>query len=145
MERILVTMNGRNGAWEALSHSICLAKRIGAQVYVLRVLPQGGLSPAEAGLEETLRRRLERQIGAAKADGVWIEHFVSEGDFEDEVIRFADEGRITLLVAEPGEGDQRWPEAEGTFRRIRHRVACRVELVSPRKNTELQAARGGNT
>jgi K+-sensing histidine kinase KdpD len=133
MERILVCMDDRRGAWEALSHSVCLAKRIGAAVHVLRIQAPG----AEPRDGDAVRSRLERQIEAAKAEGVNITHFVAEGPFEEEVIRFAEHHRISLLVAEPGQG-------EG-LQQIRHRIACRVELVSPRRNPETTDARGRNT
>lgn len=144
MERILVCMKGRQGAWEALSHSVFLAKRIGAAIYVLRVLPaRTGENPADRALEEAVRVRLERQIESAKAEGVRIDHFVAEGDFEEEAIRFAEHNRISLFVAEPCDGESRCPESEAqSLQKIRHRIACRVELVSPRRKSETTAARG---
>jgi hypothetical protein len=118
-------MGDRRGAWEALSHAIFLGKRIHAAIYVLRVQSRKKTQKEAAKrLEQALRDRLDRQIEAAKAEGVRIEHFVAKGAFEEEMIRFAEHHRITLLVTELGQADD--------LEKIRHRIACRVELVSPR-------------
>jgi K+-sensing histidine kinase KdpD len=137
MERILICMDDCRGAWEALSHAISLGKRIQAVIYVLRVKcrkenPKRANGPAGGAL----RDRLDRQIEAAKGDGVRIEHFEAKGVFEDEVIRFAASHRVTLLVAELGQAEN--------LQKIRHRIACPVELVSPRWNRKPPNSRRSN-
>ncbi len=147
MERILVCMDGTHGGWEALSRSIALAGRIEARVSVLRVLPPQQLGAAASSQEDAVRDRLELRIEAAKSQGVRIQHFVAEGGFEEEVIRFVEHDRTTLLVVEAmdgdGRGDGRSQDAESTWlQRVRHRVSCRVEVVSPKKNVNLQPHKG---
>ena len=95
MERILVCMDGTHGAWEALSRSIALAGRIDARISVLRVVPRaaGAGGAGKTLAEDAVRGRLELIIEAAKARGVRIEHFVAEGSFEEEVIRFVEHDR----------------------------------------------------
>lgn len=136
MERILVSMHGAHGSWAALSRAVSLAKRIDAWVYVLLV--RASSARKEDGLpstERTMRRQLELFIESAKAEGIHIDQFVAEGAYEEEVIHFVDNHRITILVAETGNGDGRSGERESaSLRKIRHRISCRVELVSPRKN-----------
>jgi nucleotide-binding universal stress UspA family protein len=143
MERILVCMDGTHGAWEALSRSIALAGRIDARISVLRVLPLPPSAGGAAKAEEAVRDRLELRIEAAKAEGVRIQHFVAEGAFEEEVIRFVEHDRTTLLVVEASDGEGRSQDAESTWlQRVRHRVSCRVEVVSPKKNVNLQTHKG---
>lgn len=136
MERILVSMHGTQGSWAALSRAVSLAKRIEARVYVLLV--RTSAPRKDDGLpstERAMRRQLELFIESAKAEGIHIDHFVAEGAYEEEVIHFVDNHRITLLVAETVNGDGRAGERESvSLRKIRHRISCRVELVSPRKN-----------
>ncbi len=137
MERILVSMNSQCGAWGAWSRAISLARRIDAKLYALLVLPPS--MKASGGIEEHttakgVRERLELLIELAKSEGNRIDYFISEGNYEEEVIRFVQQNRITLLVAEPPEEESRHSERElAPIRKIQHRIACRVELVSPRK------------
>jgi len=136
MERILVSMNSRQGAWEAWSRAISLAKRIDARVYALLVLPPSapGRSDIREQHGEGIRKRLELLIELAKSEGIPIDYFISEGKYEDEVIQFIDHNKITLLVAEFPDGEHRQSErVDVPIHKIRHRVSCRLELVSPRK------------
>lgn len=136
MESILVAIDARHGAWEALSHAFSLARRIALQLNILRVKPSAhrALSIGETGLEAAIQERLELQIEVAKAEGIRINYFVTEGSYEDEVIDFVRNNRITLLVCEVCEGDVRGMERElASLRSIRHRVTCRVETVFPKK------------
>lgn len=129
MERILIGTSPRHGAFAALPRAISLAKRIKATVYVLFVSPDG--SPP-AGDENYGRLRL--MVQQARQDGVGIEYFVTEGGYEEEVIRFARDRKITLLVSESADGEGRAAERDSqqSLQRILHGVSCRVELVSPR-------------
>jgi K+-sensing histidine kinase KdpD len=143
MERILVSMETRQGAWEAWSRAISLAKRIDAKVYALLVMPpdpkrSGGHECANA--EANVRRRLELLIELAKSDGIHVDYFVSEGNYEEEVIRFIEHNRISLLVAEPPDGDGRHSDRESSaIQKIRHRIKCRMEMVIPRRIHELHS------
>ncbi len=136
MERILVSMNCQRGAWGAWSRAISLTRRIDARLYALLVLPptcktgRTGEERASNGVKE----RLELQIELAKSEGIRIDYFISEGSYEEEVIRFVEQNRITLLVAEPPEEETRHSERElSPIRSIGRRIRCRMELVSPRK------------
>jgi nucleotide-binding universal stress UspA family protein len=142
MERILVCVDARHGAWEAWARAISLAKRIDAKVYALLVLPLGGteIGTTDTTTDRSVRERLELLIELAKSDGIPIDYFISEGSYEEEVIRFANQHKITLIVAEPPRGDNRHSDREfASFEKIRHRIRCRAELVSPRKTENFQA------
>lgn len=138
MERILVSMGARQGAWEAWNRAILLARRIGAdaRVYALLVIPVGHSGNVHCDSDiRIVRERFELQIELAKSEGIHIDYFITEGDYEEEVIRFAESNRITLLVLESTEGGKRHNAKGGlaSLRRIIHRILCRVELVTPLK------------
>ena len=118
-----------------------MAERIKARIYALLVFPPGeGGGNAETTAGESVRQRLELLIELAKSDGIAVDYFVSEGNYEEEVIHFAGNHKITLMVAEPPEGDNRHTGREfPSIEKIRHRIRCRMELVSPRKLQNLQA------
>ena len=113
-----------------------MARRIDAKLYALLVLPPSG---SGAGTEERnapcmTRERIELMIEIAKSEGSRIDYFISEGNYEDEVIRFVEQNRITLVIAESPDGENPGCERDlAQIRKIQHRIACRVELVSPRK------------
>lgn len=145
MERILVSMSSQRGAWGAWSRAISLCRRIGARLYALLLMPPSAKGAGTAGDNTPggVRKRLELLIELAKAEGVQVDYFVSEGNYEEEVIRFVEQNRITLLVAESAEEETANSERESArIRRIGHRVSCRVELVSPRKDNNFHE--GGN-
>ena len=136
MERILVSMHCRNGSWGALSRAVSLARRIDAKLYALLVLPPCAESagPEERSASCGIRERLELLIEIAKSEGSRIDYFISEGNYEEEVIRFVQQNRVTLVIAEnPDEESPNLERDLAQIRKIQHRIACRVELVSPRK------------
>ena len=138
MENILVAIDGKHSAWEALSRASSLARRVHVQLSVLLVVPPASrnLSFAEVQLEATVRERLELMLEAIKAEGIRINYFVTEGSYEEEVIAFVLNNRVTLLVYEATDGDARCADRDSlSLRSIRHRISCRVEVVAPKKHT----------
>ncbi|MDP3480397.1 MAG: universal stress protein [Desulfoprunum sp.] len=137
MEKILVAIDGKHGAWEALSHACSLAKRIHVQLNVLLVIPpsKAYLSHAEAEAENHIKKRLELLIEAAKSENITINYFIAEGNYDDEVINFVNNNKITLLVHETPEGDTRpaGNELAASLGSLRHRIACKMEVVAPKK------------
>ncbi len=136
MENILVAIDGKHEAWEAFSRACALSRRVQVQVNVLFVFaPRDRTMPhSETEMEQTVKQRLELLMEAAKSEGVRVNYFITEGVYYEEVIAFANTNKVTLLVYEITDGETRNPEREsGTLRAIRHRIACRVESVSPKK------------
>ncbi len=132
MERILVSMSSRMTPWEALTRSVALARRINARVFVLTVVGPG---KSMEDIDPENRTKLEQLVEAAGEDGVHIDSFISEGNYEDEVITFVKHNKITLLVTEYGtSGDKEHEREQASLQKIRHRVSCRVEIVTPRKS-----------
>ncbi len=138
MEQILVGMDSEHVAWEALTRACTLAMRIEARLHVLYVRhgSEDGAAPAGAMSEAELRRNLELRVENAKAQGIRIDFYVAEGSFEEEIVRFVSGSRITLLVYELRDRDLRAADRETlSLKAIRHRIACKVETVVPRKQT----------
>ncbi len=136
MESILVAIDGKHGAWGALSRACALAKRMDVKLNVLLVVPKGkqALPLADQQVENDVRKRLELHIEAAKSEGIRINYFLAEGNYDDEVTQFINNNKITLLVHEIPEGEARSAERDfTTLHSIRHRVSCRVEIVAPKK------------
>jgi nucleotide-binding universal stress UspA family protein len=136
MERILVAMDVKHQGWEALSHACSLAKRLDVEINVLLVALgdiQKRLHP-EMEIENELRKRLALRIEAAKADGVLVNFFITEGGYEDEIVSFVKKHRITMLMVEKQGGDTRTAlsSGKGSLRTLRHRLTCRMEVVIPK-------------
>nr|CBX29070.1 hypothetical protein N47_J00510 [uncultured Desulfobacterium sp.] len=133
-------MNAQYDAWEALGRAISLAKRIKATVFVLRVFnPEAKEGAAqEQFMKNSAACRLESIIQNARSDSVNIEYFVTEGDFNEEVIRFVEHNKISLLIMEPGilEGDILKNSEKGLCptKDILYHISCRVEVVSPKNH-----------
>jgi len=138
MEKILVAIDGNHGAWEALSHACSLAKRMRVQLNVLFVATstKTHLSHAEADAEEHIKKRLGLLIEATKSEGISINYFIAEGNYDDEVITFINHNKITLLVHETPEGNTRPASKEPapSVRSLQHRIACKMEVVAPKKS-----------
>lgn len=141
VERILVSIDMRGACLGALYRAIHLAARIKASVDVLLVSNHSPCAPHEEILpemERSFKNGLELLIERGKSDGVKVNHYVACGDYEEEVIRFVRDRRITLLVLDqpespPGAADS-LREFERSVSRIRRRVDCSIELVQ-RKET----------
>jgi nucleotide-binding universal stress UspA family protein len=136
MEKILVAIDSRHGAWEALSHACSLAKRIDATLNVLLVVPlkRQKTPGSKKEVEEAIRKRLELSIEAAKAEGIRINYYIAEGKYEEEIINFINHNKTLLLVHEANDRDARSAHRDQIFlRSLRHRIACTVEIVSTKK------------
>lgn len=141
MERILVSIGTEYNSWEAWNRAILLAKRLGPEtkLFALLVLPDvDGFNAVSDKDARMIRERFKLQVELAKSENenIHIDCFITEGSFEEEVIRFAQNNRITLLVLESAEGCKRHNSAKGnlpSLRTIIHKIPCRVELVTPLK------------
>jgi len=137
MEKILIAIDSKHGAWAALAHACSLAKRIDVQLNVLLVIPltKPRLSHAEAEARTHIKKRLELLIEAAKSKGITINYYIVEGNYDDEVINFVNHNKITLLVHETREGDSGPASNEpgASLRSLRHRIECKMEIVAPKK------------
>lgn len=140
MENILVAIDSKRGGWEAISHACFLAKRVNVRINVLLVTPEcNGLncSSADAAAVELVRRRVDLHIETAKTEGLTINYFITEGNYEEEVISFVHHHKITLFMCQIDNGEKRATEREmASLLSLKHRIACKMEIVAPRKKNE---------
>ena len=138
MEKVLVAIDNRSGAWGALAHACSLAKRMRVELNVLLIYPRA--AGAETGRSdahgESVRKRLELQLARAQAEGITINYFMTEGPYVEEVIHFVNHHKIALLVHETGGKDARSAARKAVaLRALRHRLTCTMEVVAPIKTT----------
>jgi nucleotide-binding universal stress UspA family protein len=104
-KRILVPLDGSSLAEQALPHGIVHATHFAAELVLLRVLePLPGLSmasPARKQAEEWLADQAREYLEALAAsipEGIQVETALSEGRPYLEIVRFADESQVDLIV-----------------------------------------------
>ena len=133
MERILVSMDSAVYGQEAVRRGIALAKRIAAELNILVVLPPDSSGARSGTLPELMKNRLDLVRRWAQEEGLSLGCYVTVGRYEQEVVRFVRDHRITLMVTESSFGESRANERDHVIEAIRHRIPCRLELVSPKK------------
>jgi len=139
MERILVGVGPRHPNLWAAGHAMGLAKRMKATVSVLLVMDPGSQEPATG--QAPYRQKLEALMEQARSEGLAVDYYVSQGRYEDEVVRFIKENKVTMLVIEQPAGRKGSSmESNKLIEKIRHRVDCRIEVVqgTGRSSTALK-------
>ena len=132
MERILVSMEAPRVAWEALIRAFSLAERTGKGVSVLLVYPDQAQTHHLVKEEHPVpvREKLELIIRNLKPENISPAIYMTEGPYEEEVIRFVEEYGITHLIIEFFEENPKVDaRSSKSINRIRHRVKCRMEVV----------------
>jgi nucleotide-binding universal stress UspA family protein len=80
---------------------------------------------------------MDHFVERARAEGIPVDCYVSEGDYESELVRFIQEKGITMLVLGEPEGRVMAPARFAAFLdRIRHRVDCRIEVLHEKTFTQ---------
>jgi K+-sensing histidine kinase KdpD len=133
MEKILVAMDPQNTNFYACIHALNLARRIKAKVLFLLVFSRSAMETekSQEELANPVKRRLDSFIEEGRSDGVVVDYYLVYGDFENEIVSFIQENRITLLVVElPSEQRQLAEDFKSFLERIRHRINCRIEVVN---------------
>ena len=133
MEKILVGLYpGKTSLWAAV-HALNLSKRINARIYLLLVL-----DPESKGTEESLVRKveasmksnLESLIEKGISDGIRVNYYISYGQYDNELVKFVKQNKITMLVVgSPTPQDGCFEDFEDLLEKIRHRIDCRIEVV----------------
>ncbi len=133
MEKILVCVEGRRGAREALDRAFSLAERVNAHLSVLLIYPEHRLEEDMVGDEESVKERVELMLEDAELKGISVEFYISRGSYEEEVISFVNEHGIThLIVEQADDGSKEGSKCCKAHQNIRHRVQCRMEIVQKR-------------
>lgn len=134
MEKILVAMDPARTKFYAGIHALNLVKRINAKVLFLLVFPPPtkDIKPSfKKEIAVSVKRRLESLIEEARSDGIAVDYYMVYGDYENEIVNFIQENRITILVIEPPGEQGHLSEAFKYFlEKIRHRIDCRIEVVN---------------
>jgi len=138
MQKLLVAMAPAKPNHFAGIHALNLAGRISAKVLFLLVLPTSSKQPQSSEIkskEEAVKKEVELLVEAARLDGTAVEYYLAYGDYEREVIKFARENQVTLLVIEPPSGPGSTADATNTLLdKLRHSINCRIEVVNEKQN-----------
>ena len=133
MEKILVGLDLEKTSLWAAVHALNLAKRIQARVFILLVI-----NPVAKGSEESLMRQIEASMKASLeslikegiSDGIPVDYYISYGQYDNELVKFVKENRITMLVVgSPTPQDGHLEDFDDLLEKIRHRIDCRIEIV----------------
>ncbi len=140
MDRILLSLDSMDPGLGAGLYALNLAKRIQAQVYVLRV----GRQPehqdnADPGVTDAREQGnpVELLINQARREGLNVSYYLADGPFENETVQLIQEKGITILVVEPPTkgGDAAMRDFRNVLDNIRLRVDCHIEVVNQRERT----------
>jgi nucleotide-binding universal stress UspA family protein len=143
MEKILVGLNHVSASFWAGLHALSLAKRIDARVCFLYVAepssPEDRTHHVCQDAPSDAAKRMDHFVEKARVEGIPVDCYVSEGDYESELIRFVHEKGITMLVLGAPEAHTAAPARFSAFLdRIRHRVDCRIEVLHEKTFTRNQ-------
>lgn len=146
MEKILVGLDpGKTSLWAAV-HALNLSKRINARLYFLLVI-----DPAAKGSDESLIRqveasmksKLESLIEEGISDGIPVDYYITYGQYDNELVKFVKENKITMLVVgSPTPQDGRLEDFDDLLEKIRHRIDCRIEVVHEKTVKTTKKRRG---
>jgi nucleotide-binding universal stress UspA family protein len=138
MVKILAAMDPAATHFNAGVHALNLAKRIKAKVMFLLVYPPSAKPNArspENPAEASVKQHLAALIEEARSDGITVEYYVAYGQFENELVSFVHEKKITLLVVESPPEKDSIDGAKGMLEKIRHRIDCLIEVVNEKPET----------
>ncbi|RLB85630.1 MAG: hypothetical protein DRH15_03160 [Deltaproteobacteria bacterium] len=144
MERILVALDpGKTSIWTAV-HGLNLARRINARVHILMVSKGSGAEGVEKQIFSYLKEEVEGLIEEARSEGISVDLYVAYGAYDEEVVKFIKDNRISLLVLGaplPSKGISSTKFFD-VAEKIRRRVECRIEIVNE-KGIKISKKRSG--
>jgi len=134
MQKILVGLDpGKTSLWAAV-HALNLAKRIKARLYFLLVIDPAAAKGFDESLirqvEASMKSKLESLIEEGISDGIPVDYYITYGQYDNELVKFVKENKITMLVmgsSTPQDG--RLEDFDNLLEKIRHRIDCRIEVV----------------
>ena len=134
MQKILVGLDpGKTSLWAAV-HALNLAKRIKARLYFLLVIDPAAAKGFDESLirqvEASMKSKLESLIEEGISDGIPVDYYITYGQYDNELVKFVKENKITMLVVgSPTPQDGRLEDFDNLLEKIRHRIDCRIEVV----------------
>ncbi|ELY69693.1 universal stress protein [Natrinema versiforme] len=96
---ILVPTDGSDGTRQSLTHGLTIADRFDATVHALSIVPEGPLGTLQT--DEAIpaaERAVERVEAEAKREGVDAATAVERGVPHEEILEYADEHEIDMIV-----------------------------------------------
>lgn len=135
-KNILIGFDGSNPAQIAFDHGLSLAKRYGAQLYVLTVVrpPEFGVELEMQAVVQNARKHYQRMLEPlkelAKDQGVAIECYLVVGHPAECIVSEAEQRDINLIVVgHRGQGlAGRWLLGS-VAKQVMHHAACTVMVV----------------
>jgi nucleotide-binding universal stress UspA family protein len=104
-KKIMIATDGSDCSSLAIDKGLELARLSGGTIYAVYVISTAYLSPRGAGWElirEALKKQGEQAIGYIKGlgevKGINVESVLLEGDPSDELIRYADEEEMDIVI-----------------------------------------------
>jgi nucleotide-binding universal stress UspA family protein len=107
-KRVLLCYDGSVAGRRALRRGADLAFQLGAQVYVLSIIPSGALDPVLiagaaghaciVGADHGYRKMLDESVEWLKARGLKVEGYLASGDTIDRILEYTAKLAIDLIV-----------------------------------------------
>jgi len=145
-KRVLLCYDGSTAGRAALKQGADLAILVGAQVYVLSIIPTGVVDPvvvaAAAGHtclvddEGRVQQLLDESVEWLKVRGVTARGYLSRGITIDEIVTHAERLEVDLIVVAhyPRATGGRWWSGPGRAS-LAERVSCAVLITVPTGGT----------
>ncbi|RZV08128.1 nucleotide-binding universal stress UspA family protein [Natrinema hispanicum] len=98
-QHILVPTDGSDGTRQSLTHGLTLAERFDATIHALSVVPEGPLGTLQSDEgHPAAERAVERVEVEATREGVDVVTAVEQGVPHEEIIAYADDHDIDMIV-----------------------------------------------
>jgi len=98
-QHILVPTDGSDGTRQSLTHGLTLAERFDATIHALSVVPEGPLGTLQSDEgHAAAERAVERVEVEATREGVDVVTAVEQGVPHEEIIAYADDHDIDMIV-----------------------------------------------
>lgn len=138
MEKILVAMDPLRPHFFAGIHALNLAKRISAKVSFLLVFPPPIYPDVDRTHREnqaSVKKNAQALIEEARSEGLAVDYYTTYGNYENELVTFVQENKVTLLIVESTDGQGESTDIHKHFlNKLRHRINCRIEVVIKKPN-----------
>lgn len=133
MEKILVGLYpGKTSLWAAV-HALNLATRIRSRLYFLLVIDPSTKRSDESfmrQIEASMKSSLESLVEEGISKGIPVNYYITYGQYDNELVKFVKENKITILVVgSPSLQQRRIENFDDFLEKIRHRIDCRIEVV----------------